>query len=364
MTLTGKKYTEREIIEDVIKYIISHRLPVDTKLASSEMMAERYNVSAMTVNRAITKLAKRGIVYRRSGSGTFVGKVVPGKSHIKVKIFNWQYSKSDPLAIAAYGTFYNALLKGLEHFGFQVSTSEKQPFHDKIFTGEHVEKFDLLIVPGGMVNCQTVPLLKKLKTPIVMINNEKLSPWPFHQVFHDYVPGFEKALSYIKKIGYSKIFIAGMAGETSEFRSEQLLQCARQEKMQCEILPFMSGIYSNQPHVAYLSGQEHGKYCIEHKLEGIVFTLSDFIAFGIVDILSEHNVKIGNKLKLVSYDNIESRRSYSKEPVLTSITHPLEQMAEHVVELVEYIVNHKIECEESNYIIRVPASELVIRSSA
>lgn len=364
MTMLSKKYSEREITKDITEYIIRQRLPADTKLASAKQMAMRYNVSAMTVNRAISKLVKQGIIYRNQGSGTFVGNVTSEKPDVKIKVFNWQYSKNDPLSIAAYGTFYDALLKGLEYLRFHVSTSEKQPFFDKIFTGEHVEKFDLLIVPGGMVNYQTVPLLKKLQAPIVMINNEKLSPWPFHQVFHDYVPGFEKALNYIKAIGYSKFFIAGMTGETSEYRSEVLQQCARQEKMQYEILPLMPNIYSNQPHVAYLSGQEHGRYCIEHKLEGIIFTLSDFIAFGIIDVLKEHNVKVGNRIKLISYDNIESRKVYTGEPVLTSITHPLEQLAERVVKLVEYIVNHKIECAESNYIVRVPASELVIRSSA
>lgn len=364
MPIISKKYSEREIVKDIAEYITDQRLPADTKLASARQMALRYNVSAMTVNRAISNLVTQGIVYRNRGSGTFVGRTIPGKSHIKIKVFNWQYSKSDPLSIAAYGTFYDALIEGLAHLGFHVSTSEKQPFFDKIFTGEHVEKFDLLIVPGGMVNYQTVPLLKKLQTPIVIINNEKFSPWPFHQVFHDYVPGFEKALNYIKKTGYSKFFIAGMTGETSEYRSEVLQQCARQEKMQYEILPLMPNIYSNQPHVAYLSGQAHGRYCIEHKLEGMLFTLSDFIAFGIIDVLKEHNVKIGNRIKLVSYDNIESRKVYTGEPVLTSITHPLEQLAKNVVELVEYIISRKIKCDESNYIIRVPASELVIRSSA
>ena len=196
MPIISRKYSELEIVKDIIEYIASQRLPADTKLAGTKQMAIRYNVSAMTVNRAISKLVKQGIIYRNQGSGTFVGNVTSEKPNVKIKVFNWQYSKSDPLSIAAYGTFYDALLKGLEHLGFHVSTSEKQPFHDKIFTGEHVEKFDLLIVPGGMVNYQTVPLLKKLQTPIVMINNEKFSPWPFHQVFHDYVPGFEKALNY------------------------------------------------------------------------------------------------------------------------------------------------------------------------
>lgn len=89
MSIISKKYSEREITKDIIGYITTNRLTVNTKLASTKHMAERYNVSAMTVNRAIRKLVLDGAVYRRPGSGTFVGKVVPGRSHIKVKVFRF-----------------------------------------------------------------------------------------------------------------------------------------------------------------------------------------------------------------------------------------------------------------------------------
>jgi len=365
MSIISKKYSEREITKDIIEYITANRLTVDTKLASAKHMAERYNVSPMTVNRAISKLVLDGIVYRHPGSGTFVGKVVPGRSHIKVKVFNWQYNENDPLESAAYGTFYNTLIKGLEDFGFNVSISAKPPFHNKIFAGEHVEVFDLLIVPGGMITSQTVSLLKRMQTPIVLIGDHKLSPWPFHQIFHDYAPGFEKALNYIKSIGFKKIFIACTDGETSNYRSDILQQCAKQAKMTYEKLPFMHGIGAINPQYAILSGRRHGKYCIEHKLEGVIFSVSDFIAWGILDVFRENNIEAGKNIKLISYDNLEGHGVYFRDkPVLTSIKHPLEQLAASTVEMVEFIVGRKVSSDTVNHIVRVPASELIIRSSA
>ncbi|MCF6176580.1 MAG: GntR family transcriptional regulator [Victivallaceae bacterium] len=365
MIMTSKKYSEREIASDIIEYIVINRLATDTKLITAKQMAERYNVSPMTVNRAIGKLVKQGAVYRRQGSGTFVGKVSSSRAQIKVRVFSWQYNESDPLAQAAYGTFYHALIEGLELCGFSVSISTKLPFHDKIFISEHIERYNLLIVPSGMVNYQTVSLLKKLQTPIILINDDKLSPWPFHQVFHDYVPGFDRALNYVKKIGSKKIFIAGSTGETSEYRCKILEQCAKEAKIHYEELPLLSSDYSTRPQTALIHGREHGRYFMEHKFRGVIFALSDFIAFGILDVLKEYNIKAGNEIKLISYDNLEGRGVYtSDEPVLTSINHPLKLLAEHTVKLAEYIVSHKIRCDDINHIVRVPASELIIRSSA
>ncbi len=364
MTIVRKKYSQNEIIKDITDYIINHHLPVDTKLSSTREMALRYNVSDMTVNRAINKLVGEGVVYRTRGSGTYVGNVFPGRSKVKVKIFNWQYSKDDPLAIGAYGTYYDALVEGLEKFGFDVCTSEKRPFLDKIFSGEKIERFDLLIVPGGMVDNHSVTLLKKLRIPVILINDEKLSPYPFHQVFHDYVPGFQKALEHIKKLGFNNFYIAGMTGSTPENRLRILQQCAKEARIHYDVLPLMQHSYSHHPQRAFINGQEHGKYCLEHHLEGVVFALSDFIAFGMLDIVGGHNVGGNNKLKIISYDNLEGRAVHAGEPVLTSITHPLEQLASQTVSLVDYIVSRKFKYGESNFIVRVPASELVIRSSA
>ncbi len=364
MIMTRKKYSEREIANDIVEYIVSNRLGTDTQLSTARQMAERYNVSPMTVNRALNRLVKQGAVYRRQGSGTFVGKVSSSKTPAKVRVFSWQYNENDHLVEAAYGTFYHALIDGLEQCNFSVSISTKLPFHNKIFTSEHIERYDLLIIPSGMVNYQTAPLLKKLQTPIILINDDKLSPWPFHQVFHDYVPGFIKALDYIKKQGFNHIFVAGSTGETSEYRCKILEQCAKQAKMHYEELPLLSDNYSTKPQAAIVYGREHGKYLIEQQISGMVFALSDFIAFGIMEVFREHSIELGRKIKLISYDNLEGRGVYtSDEPVLTSINHPLKPLAEHTVKLAEYIVSHKIKCDDINYIARVPASELIIRNS-
>ena len=132
-------------------------------------MAERYNVSIMTVNRALEKLTVKGVIYRRQGSGTFVNYFSPTQNKFNVKVFSWCHDESDPLVQAAYGTFDHILLDGLENAGFTVNVSSKLPFHNKIFTNEHIELYDLLIVPHGMVDESTAPLLKKMDIPIILI---------------------------------------------------------------------------------------------------------------------------------------------------------------------------------------------------
>jgi DNA-binding LacI/PurR family transcriptional regulator/DNA-binding transcriptional regulator YhcF (GntR family) len=363
--MIGKKYSEREIIDDIVNYIVDNHLTSGVKLKTAKEMAGRYNVSVMTINRALDKLTSKGVIYRRQGSGTFVSKFSPAKKKFNVKVFSWYHDESDPLVQAAYGTFDHVLLDGLENAGFTVNVSSKLPFHNKIFTNEHIELYDLLIVPNGMVNDSTAPLLRKLNIPIILISDDKLSRWPFHQVFHDYMPGFEQALHYVQKQKIGKIFIAGATGETSEYRCKILVQCAKRAKIHYEILPLMSVDYSKRPQAALVQGHEHGKYLIENNINGLVFSLSDFIAFGILDILKAAQMKIGEDIKLISYDNLEGRGVYANgQAVLTSINHPLIPLAQQTVKLAEHIARNKITSKDFNHLVRVSANKLVVRDSA
>lgn len=60
------------IIEDLKSRIFSGELPPGTRIPSEHDLAATYDCSRMTVNKAITSLARVGLVTRRMGAGSFI----------------------------------------------------------------------------------------------------------------------------------------------------------------------------------------------------------------------------------------------------------------------------------------------------
>ena len=362
MKIVNEKYSVREIAKDISVYITENELPAGTRLAPSRKLAERYNVSEITVNRAIKKLVEKGLVYRVQGNGTFVaGRKYVG-SPVRVGFFVWRHNKTNPFEYAAFGIFEDTLLKELDELGFTVDFIPKLPPHDFVFNGEYLVKYDLMIIPAGMVTPQTSPLLEKMGLPLITIFGEGLLEYPFHQVFQDYRPGFQKAMNFIRSRGHRKIYIASLDEETSSTRASVAIECAARADLICEELPnnkSTQGISS-----VIMKGREYCKYFWDNKLDGVIFSVSDFLSFGILDVVKEQNLELGRDIKLLSYDNLESRGVCPfDEPVLTCITHPLLEMAKETVHLVKDVYRNNTKCGEANKIIRVPARELVIRKS-
>jgi len=61
------------IVEKLKAQIIEGKLPERTKLPSERELSQRYNVSRMTVHRALELLESEGFITRYPGHGTFVG---------------------------------------------------------------------------------------------------------------------------------------------------------------------------------------------------------------------------------------------------------------------------------------------------
>ena len=356
---SGRK-SKDDIVKSIIDYIDTNDLAPGTPLSTAKKLALKYNVSPVTINRAMCALVDKGYLYRVQGSGTFVAKRQTTEQSPLVGFFIWRHRNGDPLNQAAYNVFEDALLTELKDFGFTVDFIAKAPSNHPVFN-ENVGKYDALIIPAGMVTDQTTLLLEKLDIPVITIRGEGMMDYPFHQVFQDYLPGFKKALAYILSKGHKKIYVASTNCETSRVRKAALCKCLPPSGLDMEELPIKASIPDD---FVMLIGREQGKHFMDNKLDGVIFALSDFLAFGIIDAMQEKGLKPGIDIKLISYDNLESRGACPYgEPVLTSITHPLLELASETAKLTKDALKNNISCKAITKIIRVPANELVTRKS-
>ncbi|WDT65563.1 GntR family transcriptional regulator [Companilactobacillus crustorum] len=62
----------QSMLNDLIQKIESGQLPEDSKLPSEQKLGELYNVSRITVRRALAELESRNYIYKKQGQGSFV----------------------------------------------------------------------------------------------------------------------------------------------------------------------------------------------------------------------------------------------------------------------------------------------------
>ena len=61
-----------QLKESFISNILSAVWPPDSKMPSERELCETYNVSRVTVRKALDELVQGGFIYRKQGKGTFV----------------------------------------------------------------------------------------------------------------------------------------------------------------------------------------------------------------------------------------------------------------------------------------------------
>jgi GntR family transcriptional regulator len=69
--------TMDELIADIVGRIARNEYPPGSQLPPGREMAEHYNVSTATIQRAVSTLRKRGVLVGRPGRGVFVAETQP-----------------------------------------------------------------------------------------------------------------------------------------------------------------------------------------------------------------------------------------------------------------------------------------------
>lgn len=67
-----KRVIYQEIERDIIQSITNKELKINDQIMTEEQLSEKYGVSRMTINKAISNLVRTGYIYRIPGKGSFV----------------------------------------------------------------------------------------------------------------------------------------------------------------------------------------------------------------------------------------------------------------------------------------------------
>lgn len=346
--------------------ITSSRLPADTPVSSVRVLAAKHKVSPLTANRALNVLAKDNIIYRVQGSGTFVAehdKWLSGRnSRIGINFYVSPARYLNDSYNSAFGLHNSHIIDKLKEEGHEITIISQAESENLEILSNTINSTDALIINKDFIDKNNLDVLLSYSKPVIMIDSPRIKDLPFHQVVPDYFIGFKKVVEYLESLGCKLVVCAGVADtETHTFRRSYFNSIFRQFSNNM-ILDRDLAVNQKHHDMGRLTGRELGKeFLARNPRPEAIFSVSDFISFGILDVLLEKRLVPGKDFKLISFDNLEAEDlcPFGK-PMLTTLGNPRVKQAVEVIKL----LNETMACKDSNIrIIKVSADQLIIRKS-
>ena len=334
---------KNKIIESIGNGVILDKLP------GERVLAKEYEVSYMTVRKAVTELTEEGIVYKVATKGTFVSnrKVSP-KVTGNIGFFIDEGIK-EGISSPYYSLIFGALDREVKKSGYNMLLFSD---FDDLNPLKNHKKID------GVIICCFPRIEHKLQEiknylPIILLDNiasDKSLP----SITIDNFNSCRESVEYLWSIGHRRIgFISGLMD--SDVCKDRLLGYtsalvslgAKEEK---ELI--FRGDYS------YESGELGGKYFAnlpDHPTA--ILCANDSMAIGAMKTIRESGLNIPNDISIVGFDDIEvSSRVY---PALTTNSAAIEEMVKKSVELLQAAIRG----EETNFKHLILPATLVKRDS-
>ena len=352
-----KKIKQQDIASFLEKEIIENQMANGVKLPSATSLAKKFNVSAKTADRALSLLEKKNLIFRKRGAGNFVKNNRPSWKALHVALFcnELKSPEGDDLT----HMFPKLVCQKLQEHGIKYDI-----FVDMLTNGttilnrEEFYKYDALLIPAGAA-LMAQNELHKYNSDIIIFADSKVNKGQWHQVVFDFTPGFKKALEYCLSKHKKKFFIPTYNNNIFSIRREALLEAASSlginSKDICIFTADLGENYSPEN-----VGKASAQYFIENNLKDhVIITTSDFVTFGMMDVFKEYNYKQNRDFFLISYDNTKDSFGYTNEHFdVNSITHPLQEHADAICEMLENITRKKTKFYQAYFTC---ANNLVIR---
>ncbi len=321
------------------------------KLPGERILAEKFNVSYMTMRKAIEDLTEEEILYKEPGRGTFVCK----KGHIYKKTYNIGFFLPEWIGGGITGHYYSTLFNQIErnvhNHGYNLLYFSKIkdifPYSDKrkvdgiLFT-LFPEEEEYLRSISNFINCVTLEnILEYSNIPAVIPDN--------------FGGGYE-ATKYLIKLGHKNIaYITGRFNNKLTFERYNGYKKALEEYdikvpenyvIEGDFL-FDTG-FKLTNNVLSLS-----------PLPTAVVTGNDLMALGLMKGLQLNGIKVPNDISIVGFDDIDA--ASQSHPTLTTMHVYHDKIAEIATNILFKMINNEYEHQKQEVII-VPVS-LVERDS-
>ena len=330
----------KQIAEDLKAKILSGQLEPGEQIGSHQALADKYDVSLITVKKALADLINEGILFSRVGKGTYVARKSAPVDLSKHRTIGLVLSDlKDP--------FFSLIVHGIEQ-----KTSEKGYNLLLSSSARRLEKEDnqirhfRRIGVDGMIIASMTHLYRATRT----IRELHRDNFPYAVVSYmededicfvgtDHEEGAYLATQHLAQLGYRRIgYINGEEGNLlGEVRKRGYRRALRQYDQ-----PFNDDFVFRLPYKGgrhyYQSGYEIARrfLALTEKPEAI-FAYNDLTALGFQRAIIELGLKVPDDVALVGFDDIE-RSQFAQVP-LTTIRQPTDEIGALAVETIVDRIN-------------------------
>ena len=355
----------RELAEILNKEIRRKQLEPGSQVDSARKLIKKHNVSFLTANRALDLLTEKKILYRIQGKGSFVA----SREHmfskhittIGLSFYNYPTLHHSEGGISGFGQFQNQIVDMIKEKNCNISIVSRAEKKNLELFNQTIRNTDGLIINKDLVKGDNIPLLLKYNRPVILMDLPCTRELPFNQVVPDYYSGFTKIIDHLHEIGCDSVVPVGVHDtEAHNYRRKLFRQTVIEYGSSLDVIEDLTvSLLPND--MGRSSGQLIGKKYLQLKKRPAIFAVSDFIAFGILDVLLEKGLKPGKDFKLIGYDNIEdSGYCPFDKPMLTSLDANKAELAREIVKLLFEQIGSK---DKNIRITKVPVDKLVIRET-
>ncbi len=295
MTSAKRKVPYLEIAEELRRKIHRENLSAGTPVMSSRALARYYKVSLSTAHKALLRLVEEGILYRKQGSGTYVGKHEPDKTKPLVIGCNFQNRPNERLKKLLFEPETHAM----EYLQSQNCTLRMVPpetFTEDDSTGESLRGLDGLLISTTLSTLNCPYLLNTLKIPTVLFQGECEYDLPFHQVLPDQMTGLRAMFRNAEYWNFDSILIIHHDHQNACFRKDICIRAAKEagyHNIETMLIPQGGNVY------------KLGLQIARNTRNKLIFTASDLITFDLIRAFSDAGLLPSSDYHIVGFDNIE-----------------------------------------------------------
>lgn len=301
----------RQIVNDILSQITSGHLKPDEQIDSHQNLARKYNVSLITIKRALNDLINQGVLYSRVGKGTFVARSTrpPRRQSRRTLGIVLQDLKSPFFSLIihsfeekAYNLGYNILLS---------TSSNRAEKEEDLINHFRDLGVDGLLIASLTHTYRAGPVIRKLHDegfPYVMVSY--VDDKDIYFVGTDHEEGAFLATQYLLELGYDNVgYINGEEGNLiGELRKAGYLR-ALQQKNKPFIAEFEFRLSPRGGWNNYKSGYGIGeKFVSLPNRPPAMFVYNDLAALGFEKAMLDHGLRVPEDVAIVGFDNIKRGR--------------------------------------------------------
>lgn len=355
MIKRSSRHKVNALFNDLRERIVSGRIAGGESLPDPESLADETGTSVITIKRIMSRLAGEGLVQRVRGRGTFA--IDKSVKPLNIAIIDFIFSPDSSDLQKIMGKISMTCTGLLEQSGIIPHHIDYSSLLNPGQIISLLDKIDGLIIGRSHFDERTAELIEGLRIPKVMHSNEYIYEFPGDQVIPDYSSAMPDVARHIIDNNFREIVIILEDHNTARTRRNAFKSALTRSGIPEEWI---------SEFVTQCVGKSDGGYRFASQLlktsgKRFIFSTSDFVSFGIIDAMHDHNITPGDSIQLLSTDNLEGYGICPyPQPLLSSIDPDRNAIAAKVVKILLEKIRNPDPC---HYIVKIP-SKLVIRKSA